>query len=132
MSLPSAASALLSPSASTLVSAFAAVVLSVLEEPHPVKDAAAIHPASPKAAARLMVALVKMCIRDSSWHKNGLCDLALFCLYMKCLHFLLLPSVFMYMSLIFGLIPIRWGSFIFWSNSPTMINVFECFGHFCG
>ena len=35
----------------------------------------------------------------------------------------------MYMSLIFGLIPIRWGSFIFWSNSPTMINVFECFGH---
>ena len=57
---PSAASALLSPSASTLVSAFAAVVLSVLEEPHPVKDAAAIHPASPKAAARLMVALVKM------------------------------------------------------------------------
>ena len=60
MSLPSAASALLSPSASTLVSAFAAVVLSVLEEPHPVKDDAAIHPASPKAAARLMVALVKM------------------------------------------------------------------------
>ena len=32
------------------------------------------------------------CAHRISWHKHSLCDLAFFCLDMKCLHFLLLPS----------------------------------------